>query len=121
MTLEILPPELTAAKDTIETREPQPYFKPSSSKMESQKSSDCSDATKLDTLSLVGSTLRRPGVLTASCVLMAMLLHALILDSLTILQEKPIGPSQIVPRLTEPSSSPDASLRGLHLQPHVEG
>ena len=30
MTLEILPPELTEIKDKVETREPQPYFKPSS-------------------------------------------------------------------------------------------
>ena len=32
MTLQVLPPELTEAQDKIETREPQPYFKPSSLK-----------------------------------------------------------------------------------------
>ena len=33
MTLQVLPPELLEApKDKIETREPQPYFKPSSLK-----------------------------------------------------------------------------------------
>ena len=29
MTLQVLPPELMEAQDKIETREPQPYFKPS--------------------------------------------------------------------------------------------
>ena len=32
MTLQVLPPELLEAQDKIETREPQPYFKPSSLK-----------------------------------------------------------------------------------------
>ena len=32
MTLQVLPPELTESKDKVETREPQPYFKPSSLK-----------------------------------------------------------------------------------------
>ena len=32
MTLQVLPPELTEIKDKVETREPQPYFKPSSLK-----------------------------------------------------------------------------------------
>ena len=30
MTLQVLPPELTEIKDKIETKEPQPYWKPSS-------------------------------------------------------------------------------------------
>jgi hypothetical protein len=32
MTLQVLPPDLLASKDKIETKEPQPYFKPSSLK-----------------------------------------------------------------------------------------
>ena len=32
MTLQVLPPELLESKDKVETREPQPYFKPSSLK-----------------------------------------------------------------------------------------
>ena len=32
MALQVLPPELTQEKDRIETKEPQPYWKPSSLK-----------------------------------------------------------------------------------------
>ena len=32
MTLQVLPPDLLASKDKIETKEPQPYWKPSSLK-----------------------------------------------------------------------------------------
>ena len=58
MTLQVLPPELLEQpKERIETKEPQPYWKPSSLKDGESKNSDYSAATKQDTQSWAGNTL----------------------------------------------------------------
>ena len=57
MKLQVLPPELMEEKDKIETREPQPYFKPSQLKDGESEEFGCLDAMKQAMPLLAGSML----------------------------------------------------------------
>ena len=121
MTLQVLPPELMEApKDKIETKEPQPYWKPSSLKdgeseefrllgcyetghaiVGWQYASECRDS-KTGELRFNGYVVTRshPG-------------------NPRTLPEKPIGPNQTGLKSTAPLSSPAGSLPGWLQVPHV--
>jgi hypothetical protein len=84
MALQVLPPELTQTEDRIETKEPQPYWKPSSlsdGESEEFRLLGCYETAVMLRLAIF--------VLTATSSL------ALILGSQMTLPEKPTGPNQI--------------------------
>ena len=122
MTLQVLPPEMLETQDKIETKEAQPYWKPSSLKdgeSEEFRLLGCYETGHAIMGWQYASEIADPktGDLRFNGYVVTLLAVTLVL--LLTLPVKPTGPKQNVPRLMEPSSSLVVSSPGLQHQQHV--